>query len=69
MKSWKKELKDILTEEQIKFIIKTRRAGTYRWLAARFAEKYPSVGVNPGNQIDGIQLVDAVKELGYQVRD
>jgi len=62
-----KKLKDILSSEQIAFIIEMRKAGTYRYVAQEFALKYPQVEINPGNQIDGIELVNAVISLGYKI--
>jgi len=62
-----KKLKDILSSEQIAFIIEMRKAGTYRYVAQEFALKFPQVEINPGNQIDGIELVNAVISLGYKI--
>ena len=55
------ELKDILTHEQALFIKKVFSHGTYRFVAAQVAEKYPELEINHGNQIDGMELVDASK--------
>ena len=66
-KKEKERICNILTEEQILFIIEMRNKGTFRYVAERFAEKFPDVGISPGNQIDGMLLVDAVVELNRYI--
>lgn len=67
---WSKEL----TKEQAQTIKKLRvtgydfgdgklHSGTWRWVAARFAELYPDLDVCSGNQIEGKELCDAAMNI------
>jgi hypothetical protein len=64
----------VLTKEQAELIKKLRVTGydfgdgklctgTWRWVAARFAEFYPDLRVCPGNQIEGIDLCNAAMQI------
>ena len=54
-----------MTLKEAKQIRKWRKQGTWRWVAARAADKWPDKGINSGNQIDGMGLCfEAAQLLG-----
>ncbi len=65
-KAWKKVdegWESVLTRQQALEIKKLRKRGTWRGVAARFAENHSDLGVCNGNQIDGMLLCEAAAKI------
>lgn len=69
MKKWKKLKKEpnewahVITKDMALEIKKLRETGTWRWVAARFSENHPELGVCNGNQIEGMLLCEAAEKV------